>query len=392
MKLRNMALCLSLAAVLTGPAAAAETGAACFAEAERFPGGLLVTEVPAGASLRLGTRALRPGDAVPEARLGEVALLPGSEAGGTLRVLSLRDGAAAETAIFLGKPKNRPPAAEDGALTTYKNIPARVRLTVSDPEGGTLTVTILEPPRRGEAQVEPDGSVTYTPAPGKVGRDSFTYRVTDPEGAASEAATVRITILRPSDRETYADLAGDPDLLPATWLRETGAFTGERVGGALLFGPEKPVTRGEFLAMAAALLPEAGEPLTDAGFSDGGELPAWLRAPVTAALRRGCLRGVPTEAGLALDPDSPVTQAQGAAFLARMLALPLPETEAVAALEPRVPAWAAESLAAVRQAELLPLTDPGAALTRRQAARALYQAALYLEGRDTGSLLSWAAE
>ena len=67
-----------------------------------------------------------------------------------------------------------------------------------------------------------DGSVVYTPRENKVGKDSFVYTVTDEAGNVSREATVRIDILKPSDKEVYCDLSGDPALLAATWLRENG--------------------------------------------------------------------------------------------------------------------------------------------------------------------------
>jgi uncharacterized repeat protein (TIGR01451 family) len=63
----------------------------------------------------------------------------------------------------------------------------------SDPNNDALTVTILAPPAHGTAAVNPDNTITYTPDAGYAGPDSFTYEITDPDGA-SDTATVGLTV------------------------------------------------------------------------------------------------------------------------------------------------------------------------------------------------------
>jgi len=66
---------------------------------------------------------------------------------------------------------------------------------------GTLdpaTVAIVSQPGNGSASVDAsNGAITYTPAAGFSGEDSFTYTVMDNEGAASNAAPVTITVIAP---------------------------------------------------------------------------------------------------------------------------------------------------------------------------------------------------
>ena len=143
------------------------------------------------------------------------------------------------------------------------------------------------------------------------------------------------------------------------------------VGESLLFGPEEPVTRGEFIAMCAELLgqdPEA-EPL-ESGFAD--EIPAWLRPYVSTALQCGFLQGVPGQDGLLLEAGKPVTHAQAAAMLGSMLGLS-PEASPVMG-----------DLTAA-SSEVLPLS-------RRDAAQLLYGAAQYSAAHsEAPGLLAWAA-
>ena len=229
----------------------------------------------------------------------------------------------------------------------------------------------MKAPRRGDVKLSEDGSVVYTPRENKVGKDSFVYTVTDEAGNVSREATVRIDILKPSDKEVYCDLSGDPALLAATWLRENGIYSGHTVGESLLFGPEEPVTRGEFIAMCAELLgqdPEA-EPL-ESGFAD--EIPAWLRPYVSTALQCGFLQGVPGQDGLLLEAGKPVTHAQAAAMLGSMLGLS-PEASPV-------------------MGDLTAASSEALPLSRRDAAQLLYGAAQYSAAHsEAPGLLAWAA-
>ncbi|MGC1164788.1 MAG: Ig-like domain-containing protein, partial [Solirubrobacterales bacterium] len=61
------------------------------------------------------------------------------------------------------------------------------------PSGVALTANVVAPPSHGALTLAPDGSFTYTPAPGHFGGDSFTYRAADPSGNYA-SATVAVTV------------------------------------------------------------------------------------------------------------------------------------------------------------------------------------------------------
>jgi Big-like domain-containing protein len=65
--------------------------------------------------------------------------------------------------------------------TTVANKPHSVVLACSDPNGDKIELTISGQPKHGRlsAFVRATGSVTYTPAPGYAGADSFAYTATD---------------------------------------------------------------------------------------------------------------------------------------------------------------------------------------------------------------------
>jgi hypothetical protein len=62
----------------------------------------------------------------------------------------------------------------------------------SDPQGFTMTASLLTGTSHGSVTVNSDGSFTYTPTLGYLGSDSFTYQVTDGPGFAT--ATVSLTV------------------------------------------------------------------------------------------------------------------------------------------------------------------------------------------------------
>jgi M6 family metalloprotease-like protein len=93
-------------------------------------------------------------------------------------------------------PTNRPPVADNQAVTTHQNIPQAITLTASDPDGDTITYSIVTNPSAGTLSSlnPPAGTVTYTPNTNYFGPDSFTFMATDSGGADSNTATVSIVV------------------------------------------------------------------------------------------------------------------------------------------------------------------------------------------------------
>ena len=98
-------------------------------------------------------------------------------------------------------PINDPPVANDDTAPIDVNRTATLGVLLNDVDvDGTIdpsTVTVVSGPNRGTVQVNEDGTVTYRPATGFVGTDSFTYTAQDDDGAISNEATVTVTVLEP---------------------------------------------------------------------------------------------------------------------------------------------------------------------------------------------------
>ncbi len=91
---------------------------------------------------------------------------------------------------------NRAPIAVDDVLIVNRNSGPNVLLPLSndsDSDGDLLTPTGVTQPSNGTADFAVGGLMQYTPRPGFVGTDSFTYSISDGRGGTA-TATVRVTV------------------------------------------------------------------------------------------------------------------------------------------------------------------------------------------------------
>jgi hypothetical protein len=96
-----------------------------------------------------------------------------------------------------GSPNDLPMAYNDW-LTTTINVPITFSVTANDTDvDGTIdvaSVVIVQPPIKGKAVNNVDGTVTYTPEPDFRGSEFFIYTVNDNDGATSNSAWVQIIV------------------------------------------------------------------------------------------------------------------------------------------------------------------------------------------------------
>jgi len=95
-----------------------------------------------------------------------------------------------------------PPVAGDDSAETVAGSAVTIPIldNDSDPDGGALMVTALSSPAEGTVTQNDDGTVTYTPADGFTGSESFTYTVTDADGGTAQA-DVEVTVQPAPDDE-----------------------------------------------------------------------------------------------------------------------------------------------------------------------------------------------
>ncbi len=87
---------------------------------------------------------------------------------------------------------NDPPKAQNQAVSTQKNKSLPITLSGSDVDGDSLTYLILGSPSHGSVSGSAP-NVTYVPANGYSGADSFRFRVRDPQGATADG-TINIAV------------------------------------------------------------------------------------------------------------------------------------------------------------------------------------------------------
>ena len=333
--------------------------------------GICITEIPnaeTGAVL-LGQRVLQPGDILTAEQLAQMTFAPvrtETDGDAVLTYLPIYENRVEQTAVLTigirGK-ENKVPVAEDLTVETYKNLPNEGALKATDPEGQTLTYSVIRQPKRGAVEIKADGTFVYIPKKNKVGVDSFTYTATDPAGKVSREATVTVQILKPTEAAQYTDTVGMDCRFEAEWLRNTGLFVGEQMGNSQCFQPEKNVSQGQFLAMVMQMLQiPAPEQLEYPAMAE--TMPQWLKPYLTAALRSGLVANLPEE----FSGSMPITGGEAAVILQNALdlsGLEQPETE-------EIPTFTDTALAVMRENGLMLTAEEP--LTRAQVAEVLYQA------------------
>jgi len=353
--------------------------------------GIFITSIPSSniANIQYGARTVKAGDALSIDALNNLTVETScvTEQTASIEYFTICDGkVSALKALKMSiKPKkNEPPIASDSSIETYKNIANTGILQVTDPDDDALTYAICDQPKRGCVELHDDGSFTYTPKENKVGNDSFTYTVTDAAGNVSEKAKVSVIIKKATEKETYADMAHDPDHFTALWMKEEGIFTGFELSGQLCFQPDAAVERGEFLLMAMKLV-NADQKLTttSSGFSDEEKTPDWMQPYIATALINGMISGANTEEGVVFRPTDVITKAEAAAMLQNILDLPVDSTPVFAPIGSETAGWAEDAVAALTQNGIVfEINDMNEPFTRRDAANTLYQIKQIIERKE----------
>ena len=348
-----------------------------FSQEEEPLTGICITELPDPdtGTVMLGSRVLRSGDILTAEQVAQMTFSPlKTEEDQTAVVTFLpiyenRVAPSATMTISIRGKKDEAPVAEDSAVETYKNLPNEGVLKVSDPEGEKLTYTVTRQPKRGELTIREDGSFLYTPKKNKVGVDSFVYTATDPAGNVSREATVTINILKPANNAQYTDTVGSSCRFAAEWMKNTGLFVGEQIGGEFCFNENKTVTRGEFLTMMIKTLNiPVSEQTSYIGYSDA--IPQWLQPYVAAALRSGLTAGLPSSESGIFGAEEAVTGGEVAVMLQNAMDLAV-STSSMDEVNTEEPDWAMAAVTAMNENGIA--ITASQIMTRGEVAQLLYQ-------------------
>ncbi len=111
----------------------------------------------------------------------------------------LRDAAGLEPVtlvVITVVPVNDAPVAQDDFIIIDEDTLAQIGVLANDfdVDGDTVSVdSVLQQPANGTVQINPNGTISYTPLANFHGADSFTYRISDGKGGFDEA-TVSIVV------------------------------------------------------------------------------------------------------------------------------------------------------------------------------------------------------
>ena len=139
---------------------------------------------------------------------------------------------------------------DTGTGTEDNNITGSVATNDSDPDGDHLSYAVETQPTNGTVTVLANGTYTYVPKLNFHGSDSFTYTVTDADGATS-TATVSLTVTPVNDAPVAATIAAQPVKDGDVVSIPTGAAFSDVDGDALTYSATVLDKNGQTVTLAS---------------------------------------------------------------------------------------------------------------------------------------------
>ena len=265
-------------------------------------------------------------------------------------------------------------------VSTHRNITLYGTLPCYDPDGDETTIEIVSYPERGILVLTDrhSGDYTFTPGENYAGKDSFTYVARDIYGNYSAAATVSLTVTKPTSNLVYHDILGKACYNAALTMAEEGIMSGTQVGTSTYFYPDREVSRAEFcmMAMNAIGITEPA-PAASTVFADDAAIPDGAKNYIATAYELGYVKGLYRDDTLCFEPNRAITRAEAAVMIGNMIGVSTPTVAPTFADADAIPAWASASLSSLTSMGILD-TDSGnvapmSAVTRADAAEMLYE-------------------
>ena len=143
-------------------------------------------------------------------------------------------------------PVNDAPVAQNGTATTNENLTFSGQLAATDPDGNTLTYSLVTSPTRGGVVLQTNGSFVYRPNPYVNGTDSFTFRANDGTLNSNVATfTINVTLVN------YAPVAQSASFTTNENQAHEGQLTVTDVDGdSLTYQVVTPPTKGAVVISA----------------------------------------------------------------------------------------------------------------------------------------------
>ncbi len=191
-----------------------------------------------GDALRFTATGLPPGLSIDPATGLISGTLPAnaSDNGPYIVVVTATDpsGAAVTTSFVFGV-QNIPPVATNDTATTPEDVPVRVAVLTndSDPDGDPLTITSASA-NNGTVVVNPDGTLTFTPAPNFNGVATVSYTISDGNGGVA-TATLTITVGPVNDAPTSQPIPNQASVDGAFYSAGVAPFFSDLDGDTLTY-------------------------------------------------------------------------------------------------------------------------------------------------------------
>jgi large repetitive protein len=160
-------------------------------------------------TLSFTATGLPPGLSISPTGVISGTLTAGASQGGpngdgiyTVSVTASDGNGGTVTTTFTYTVTNPGPTAANDSATTPEDTPVTIPVLAndSDPDGDLLTVTSATSPN-GTVVINPEGTITFTPAPNFNGPTTITYAISDGNGGTS-TATVNVTVGAVNDAPT----------------------------------------------------------------------------------------------------------------------------------------------------------------------------------------------
>ena len=252
---------------------------------------------------------------------------------------------------------NDPVASKNCAVNTTTRLDTVVSgyLDGYDVDGDSFTYEIVSAPEKGNISIinKENGQFLYHPYSGKSGADNFTYRIRDSYGAYSSECRVDLSINN-SKATIYSDLKNSYYASAVNDVVECGIMKTETIDNNVIFMPDEPVSRIDFLIMSMKTLgADVPEEVSVTPFYDDTTLTDLEKGYLCAAYSLGIVKGSDNNGMLMFMPDDPVTGASAAVMLNCILGLNDSGTVQTSAMSENIPVWASPSFSALSSAGII---------------------------------------
>lgn len=329
--------------------------------------------------LKLGTLYVTEGQTIKSEYLSMLRFVPNSDAVmGTDITFFYGDTEVPCTVKLLDVVNFAPAFAEnEDSVHTYRNVSCYGSVQTMDPEGDTVDLQVVTYPKHGTLAVlnAARGSYCYTPGRDFIGEDSFVVVARDDYGNYSSVQTVNVQVGKTG--VFFTDVAGHWCENAAISLYENGAVEAASYQSGLVFCPEDPVSREEFITMAMKAIGVSVLTDMETSFADNASIDVRYRPYVATAQRMGYISGRETDGLMCFDPKATISKAEAAIVINNILELTAGSYIATFADDSAIPTWAKTAIYALTSAGVFQgdgdgVIAPSAVLNRAQTVQMLY--------------------